>query len=77
MYEVIVKYVTQGLQCVKKGINQICVKFHFPKIIKGVSFPENEQVPHQSILAPTVAQVPKYIGKATTDTFYVISQHKM
>ena len=42
MYEAIVKYVIQGLWCVKKRIRPICAKLHiFPKIIKGVPFPEN------------------------------------
>ena len=41
MHEAIVKYVIQGLECVKQGINPIGVKFHiFPKIIKGDPFPE-------------------------------------
>ena len=28
-----------------------------------------------SILAPTIAQVPKYISNATAHTFYAICQH--
>ena len=31
--------------------------------------------PHN--FSPCIAQVPKYIGKATTCIFYAISQHKM
>ena len=31
------KYVIQGSECVRQGINPISVKFHiFPKIMKGV-----------------------------------------
>ena len=37
------KYVIQGPECIKQGINPICAKFNiFPKIIKGISFPEKE-----------------------------------
>ena len=48
-------------------------KFHiFPKIIKGVLFPEIV-----SILAPTIAHLAsKNIGNATTYAFYATSQHK-
>ena len=41
MYESIEKYVIQGLECVKQGINPSCAKFHiFPQFIEGVHFPE-------------------------------------
>ena len=79
MYEAIVKYVIQGPECVKQGINPICAKFHiFPKIIKWVPFPERSKYHFsQFYLALTIAQMPKYIGKATECTLYAISQHKM
>ena len=78
MYEPIVKYVRQGLECIKQEINPICAKFHiFLKIIKWVPFPEKEQVSFLSILAPTIAQVSKYMGKATACALYAISHYKM
>ena len=44
MYEDIVKYDIKGMKCVKQGFNPISAKFHnFPKIIKGVSFPERSK----------------------------------
>ena len=44
MFEAIMKYVLQGLECVKQEINPICAKFHiFPYIIKGVQFPERSK----------------------------------
>ena len=44
MYEAIVKYDIQGLECGKQGSNQICAKLHiFPKIIKEVPFPERSK----------------------------------
>ena len=44
MYEAIVKSVIQGTPCFKDGFNPICIQFHiFPKIIKGVLFPERSK----------------------------------
>ena len=41
MYEAIVKYVVQGLECVKQGLNPVFVIFHiFLKMINGVPFPD-------------------------------------
>ena len=73
MYESIVKYAIQGTECIKQGMNLICAKFYF--FPKSISW--KEQVSFLSIWAPTITQVPKYIGKATTCTLYAISQHKM
>ena len=44
IYEAIMKYVIQGQECVKQGLNPICVKFPiFPKVITGVPFLERSK----------------------------------
>ena len=48
----------------------------FLKVLQELCFLK-EHVSLFSILAPTIAQVHKYIGKGTTCTFYAITQHKM
>ena len=78
MYEAIVKFVIKDpdQSVLSKESTQSVPNFtSFKKLIKEFRF-QKESVSFLSILAPTIAQVPKYIGK-TTFTFYAISQHKM
>ena len=78
MYEAIVKYIIQGMECVKQRINPVCAKFHFfSKIIKGVPFPERSMFHSSQFYRLLIAQVAKYIAKFTMCTFYAISQDKM
>ena len=74
MYEAIAKYVMQGPWCVVQGIKRICVQ-NFTSFLKLVTefCPSKKQVSFLSILPSTIVQMPEYIGKATSCTFYGIS----
>ena len=78
MYEAIVKYVIQGPECVKQEINPICAKFHiFPKIIKGVQFPERSKYNISQLSSHLLLKYVKNISKSTICTFHATSQNKI
>ena len=77
MHTAIMKYVIQGPECVKHGIKQLVPNFtSFFKLLR-TSVSWKVQISFLSIVVSTITQMPKYIGKATTCTFYHIHKSKL
>ena len=49
----------------------------FPTLLKALDVSWKEKASCQSMLAHSIAEMPTYIGKATSHTRYAMSQHKM